>query len=805
MGILLWPAGLQAGTTGKVVGQVTQANTGAPLHGANVMLESTTLGAATTEDGRFTLHRVPPGTYALTVSMIGFNDVRVEGVRVRIDLTTRIDVTTEPAVLGLEGVTVVAQAPIVQRDVTYSQVNISAEEIASLPVEEFEDLLAVQAGVVVGAGGGLHIRGGRSNELAYMIDGVPVTDPLFQGIAAEIENNAIQELQLISGTFNAEYGQAMSGVVNIVTKDGSYEDYSGSLRLDVGDYWSGDTAIYGRPISEFNMSGLRDVQASVSGPLPLLGGRGAVFLSGRLNSDEGYLYGERRFLTHSFVRVTDPVGWDLDSLGGGEYVPMNWVDQVSGQGKVSLRPTHRTKLSLNLMSSNTRFRSYAHKFKWNPDGDYRRFRTNRSLIAKIEQGLSAATYLIASYALAERASWNYVFRNPVDSRYNVDPRVFSEAPGERFYIGGIRMGQARSQSLVQTVMLEMASQVNPSHQIKLGAEVRAAELGQKFLTIRYDQQTDYKPQVDSLGLNFDTYTKLPGQYAGYLQDKIEYLDLVINIGLRFDHFQPDGVTLSDPADPNYLEPLKPIHQYFDEDGDGAISVAEMRSDNEQTDEDRLVYWFKPVGAKRQLSPRVALAFPISDRGVMHFSYGHFFQIPPNVFLYVNPDFEVADGGITTLGNADLEAERTTQYEVGFKQQLGADMGISLTGFYKDIRNLLGTQIHDTFAAGTRYALYINREYGNVQGITVALTKRPSGIISGRLDYTYAVAEGSASDAAAAYFDALNGNEPEKQVVPLDWDQTHTLNATVTFRGSGDYGLSFIGSYGSGLPYTPSLS
>ncbi|MEE9161420.1 MAG: TonB-dependent receptor, partial [Candidatus Neomarinimicrobiota bacterium] len=243
MGILLWPAGLQAGTTGKVVGQVTQANTGAPLHGANVMLESTTLGAATTEDGRFTLHRVPPGTYALTVSMIGFNDVRVEGVRVRIDLTTRIDVTTEPAVLGLEGVTVVAQAPIVQRDVTYSQVNISAEEIASLPVEEFEDLLAVQAGVVVGAGGGLHIRGGRSNELAYMIDGVPVTDPLFQGIAAEIENNAIQELQLISGTFNAEYGQAMSGVVNIVTKDGSYEDYSGSLRLDVGDYWSGDTAI----------------------------------------------------------------------------------------------------------------------------------------------------------------------------------------------------------------------------------------------------------------------------------------------------------------------------------------------------------------------------------------------------------------------------------------------------------------------------------------------------------------------------------------------------------------------------------
>ena len=248
VGFLLWPASLQAGITGKLVGRVIRAGTEATLHGANVFLEGTTLGAATTEDGRFTLLQVPPGTYILHVSMIRFSDVRVEGVRIRIDLTTCIDVTVEPGVVGLQGITVVAQAPIVQRDITYSQVNIRPEEIANLPVEEFEDLLAVQAGVVVGASGGLHVRGGRSNELAYRIDGVPVTDPLFQSIAAVIETNAIQELQLISGTFNAECGQAMSGVVNIVTKDGSYERYSGSLRLDVGDYWSLDTAIYGQPV-----------------------------------------------------------------------------------------------------------------------------------------------------------------------------------------------------------------------------------------------------------------------------------------------------------------------------------------------------------------------------------------------------------------------------------------------------------------------------------------------------------------------------------------------------------------------------
>ena len=737
--------------------------------------------------------------------MIGFNEVRVEGVRVRIDLTTVVDVAAETGVVGLEAVTVTARAPIVQRDLTYSQVNISADEISRLPVEEFEDLLAVQAGVVVGSNGGLHVRGGRSNELAYMVDGVPVTDPLFQGVAVEIENQSIQELQFISGTFNAEYGQAMSGVVNIVTKDGDFKGYNGSLRLYQGDYWSRDTSIYAAPVSRFDLQGLRDVQATLSGPLPFSGGRGALFLSGRFFQDEGYLYGERRFLTNSLVRLTDPVRWVVDTLGGGDFVPMNWEEQLSGQGKLSLKPSPRTTFSINVMASTTRFRTYAHKFKWNPDGDYQRFRTNRSVIAKFEQGISASSYLIASYAQTERESWNYVFENPLDSSYNVDPDVFAQASGLRFYIGGIRMGQGRSRSRVQTSMLELVSQVNALHQLKVGVERRALDLHQESLSILYSNRTGFQPQVDSIGLNFDSYNRFPMQVAGYLQDKIEYQDLVINLGLRYDFFQPDGVTLSDPADPNVLEPLRPIHQYRDENGDGEISLDERRSDNLQTEAERRAYWYQPVSPRQQISPRVALAFPISDRGMLHFSYGHFFQIPPNRFLYVNPDFEVEDGGLTRMGNAELDAERTTQYEVGLKQQIGTNMGLSLTGFYKDIRNLLGTQIHDSFAAGTRYALYINREYGNVQGITVALTKRPPGIFTGRLDYTYSVAEGSASDPDVAYFDATNGNEPEKQLVPLDWDQTHTLNATLTISGQRDYGLSFIGRYGSGLPYTPALA
>ena len=213
-------------------------------------------------------------------------------------------------------------------------------------------------------------------------------------------------------------------------------------------------------------------------------------------------------------------------------------------------------------------------------------------------------------------------------------------------------------------------------------------------------------------------------------------------------------------------------------------------------------WFKSAKAKYQISPRIGIAFPITDRGVIHFSYGHFLQIPAYSYLYANPEFEVSSGLSSTMGNADLEPQRTISYEIGLQQQLSDEIGVNITGFYKDVRNLLGTQILETYAAGDRYALYINRDYGNVRGITFTLDKRYSNYLSGKLDYTYSIAEGNASDPQAAFYDAANDVDPEKQLVSLDWDQRHTLNGSVTIGKPGEWNISFIGQLGSGLPYTP---
>jgi outer membrane receptor protein involved in Fe transport len=233
-----------AGTTGKIVGTVTDKNSGEPLIGVNVIVEGTTLGATTDIDGTYLILNIPPGTYELVFQYLGYREHRISGVNVSVDLTTKVNVQLEEATIDLgEAVEVVADREVIRRDLTSSQAEVGAKEIANIPVEEFEDVLQLQAGVTRNDQGGFHIRGGRASEVAYWVDGISVTDAFDGSNAVEIENNAIQSLQVISGTFNAEYGQAMSGIINIVTKEGGNQ-LSGSFSAYVGDYYSNDS--YGK-------------------------------------------------------------------------------------------------------------------------------------------------------------------------------------------------------------------------------------------------------------------------------------------------------------------------------------------------------------------------------------------------------------------------------------------------------------------------------------------------------------------------------------------------------------------------------
>jgi outer membrane receptor for ferrienterochelin and colicin len=281
----------------------------------------------------------------------------------------------------------------------------------------------------------------------------------------------------------------------------------------------------------------------------------------------------------------------------------------------------------------------------------------------------------------------------------------------------------------------------------------------------------------------DRYRHFPVEAAVYVQDKIEMHELIVNLGVRLDYFDPDGKVLSNPYDPNPYDPID--------------SVARS-----QTLDQRLSYWFRDVDPKVQISPRIGIAYPISDRGVLHFAYGHFFQRPRFEYLYTNPEFELDTRTENLFGNADLNPEKTVTYEFGLQQEIVQDLAVQVDIFARDIRDLTSTDKIVALQGGYKYNQYVNRDFGQVRGITLSLDKRHANNFSAFIDYTYQVAEGNASDPQAAYNASKGNREPEKELVPLDWDRRHTLNATLNYSIPDNWGFSVIGKLGSGLPYTP---
>jgi hypothetical protein len=189
---------LVAGTTGKIRGVVKDKRTGEVLIGANVRVEGTSLGAASDFEGTYNILNVQPGEYTLIVSMVGYEQVRVTNVKVQIDLTTTIDVQLSETIIEGQEIIVVAERPLVQKDLTATTAIVSREELNILPVTEFSQVLSLQAGFVSGS-----LRGGRRGEVAYWIDGVPVTDGYDGSQVVEVNKNLVQEMQLVSGAFNA--------------------------------------------------------------------------------------------------------------------------------------------------------------------------------------------------------------------------------------------------------------------------------------------------------------------------------------------------------------------------------------------------------------------------------------------------------------------------------------------------------------------------------------------------------------------------------------------------------------------------
>jgi len=343
---------IYAGNVGKLFGTVVEKGTGAILPGVNVFLEGTSLGGSTDLNGEFIILNIPPGTYTVECSYIGYRTIKMTEVRIQSDQTTILTFELQEETMELgEEIVVVADRPLIQKDLTASKKSTSAEEIMAMPVETYAGVMLTHAGVTLGADGGIHIRGGRSDEVAYLIDGISVSNPYSSdrwGAGTQVANNAIQEMTVISGAFNAEYGNAMSGIVNFITKDGTPK-FKTFLSAYVGDYLSDKTDVFIN-IDEFNPITNKIFEGTLSGPLSFTGQNNSFFLSARYQEIEGYRYGIREHLP------TDSANFDIkyevftykddDDKNVTIYIPNDeWYVELNGDNAiVPMTPSERLNL-----------------------------------------------------------------------------------------------------------------------------------------------------------------------------------------------------------------------------------------------------------------------------------------------------------------------------------------------------------------------------------------------------------------------------------------------------------------------------
>ncbi|HSD64558.1 MAG TPA: TonB-dependent receptor, partial [Ignavibacteriaceae bacterium] len=241
--IFILVTGYNYAQTGKLSGQVTDASTGEPLFSANVIIQGTTMGSAADMNGYYSVLNVRPGTYSVAYRYIGYQTKVVEQVVINADKTTTINVTLNPEAIEGETVVVVAQKPIVEFNQTSSVKTVSSNEIQALPVQNLTDIINLQAGTVQTSDGQFHMRGGRGGEIQYQVDGVSINNPFDNSSSLSLDRSIIQEVSVVSGTFDAKYGQAMSGIVNTTLKSGT-DQFKFSGEVYGGDYLPLDNAIY---------------------------------------------------------------------------------------------------------------------------------------------------------------------------------------------------------------------------------------------------------------------------------------------------------------------------------------------------------------------------------------------------------------------------------------------------------------------------------------------------------------------------------------------------------------------------------
>jgi len=758
--ILIFPILVFAGTTGKIAGVVVDSRSDEPIPGATVRIVGTDIATQTDVDGEYFIINLPAGTYTVTISSIGYQSIQKENVRVLLDLTTPVDFEIDQVNIPLDRqVKVYAERPPIQKDLTASRSIMTADRLSFLPnTITVQNIISNMAGTVIDRDNDLHVRGGRSGTVTYFYDGYSVQDPFAGEAGIRIMPDALEELNLTSGGFPAEYGEALSGIVNAVSKVGT-RDYHGKLK-----FYDGASTKYDVNTGEFGSLRRTDnnaVSYNLSGPVPLdLGFKSTFFLAGEYLRDGGYL-------------------------------PHNNQKRYTQTAKLSFQPTANVRVTATGSYYKGEAEVYQHA---DVNGFSYDFNLDGLGISKSESYLYG---LKGSYNMSEKTilgfSYNHFFTKTKRAPEDLFDLYWNEWPGYSEDSNGIYNGTIDDDNYqfadeyhytgftsgddflpiyhnrsagYDAILMNLTNQINKHNQIRIGAEYRQYGIfwdeKQFFNDMPYGEKYNYRPLYATM----------------YMQDKLEFRDFIINAGVRWDYLNSEVEYWPDVIHKAANPKVKSTPKY-------------------------------------QISPRLGVSHPISDHTVIRFNYGYFFQVPNYIYMYTNQEGDI-NTGLPLVGNPDLKAEETIAYELGLNHMINQEVRLDVTLYYKDITNLVSTREIGRLGPNP-VTQFVNEDYGSVKGLDITLEKIARGNLSGSLVYSYMIATGNSSSATENYYTYIANTTDTVLPVreyPLSFDQRHSAKLNLNYhtprdwKGSlfgvtipGAWGLSLSGQYGTGLPYT----
>ena len=820
---------LFAGQTGKISGRVTDSQSGEALAGCNVLVQGTSMGAATDANGEYFIINLSPGSYYLAFSMIGYASYTAEFVQVNIDVTTPVNAALTTEALQMAGVSVTAERPAIENTLTSSKHIVSGDIMGAMAITDVNDVIKTLPGVIE-FGGDLHIRGGRSGEEMYLVDGASVTNAVMGGQAIPVNPNMIGELQLITGTFNAEYGQAMSGLFNTVLREPAEGlSASFSFRTSLGqDYFKTDAGdfngaeVYAETMEivddagNYTAAGASDYKKTEFGGdktiMDFSAGWGSgpmgFFFSFRQLNDPGRLPGLAEELQNIQAKVSYQMGNNL-KLGfetlmyshNGIYDPTydagrmdagmdvwQWLWAMD-QYPVTEESANQFGLTANyVMSANTNVTVRVDMMKRTQE-DGAQSSGGKFVDFEMGDGHNDQVTATTTYNGAEGPNHTKVMEDRANSNawYSLE-NVY----GHYF----------KSDETITTIGVHGTSQMNNRHLLKAGFDYRMFDIDRSGHDVWYGRTLGYTESNPRLQHNSFGDAK-PTEIAAYVQDQMEFNDMIVNVGFRFDGFNAG-------SDKGYW----------------ATGIEDMAADTSLNPFDPSKR--KATEMKTLISPRLGISFPVGDNMAFRYAYGSFFQ-RPELYSLLNNHMAQMDGGTESgffiyLGNANLDPMRTDVYEMGMQYSMANDLKLDVSGYYKDISNLIGSQEvyslpfqdtetgdwseGDAFEAA-HYSFLTSDHYGNIRGLEMSLAKTGASGLTGRASYSYSISRGTASDK----INAGNGSLTQATggiaanimtMTVLDWHRPHVFNGYVDYHmdmgGMLDRaGVNLTFNYSSGLP------